>query len=136
MKHGKKIELLLKKAAEDEYILDKISSDANASDEIFGFHAQQAAEKLLKALLLKLGSSYAQTHRIAELVDLVKQKGVAFPEKLEDIIDLTPFAVIFRYDSIPEENQQPVDRLRLRGLLKELRKWVESLLKNQSGKQG
>ena len=44
-------ELFLKKAAEDEALLDIGLVSAQVSDGIFGFHAQQAAEKLLKALL-------------------------------------------------------------------------------------
>lgn len=129
MKNRTKIELLMKKADEDAYLLDKIIEDINASDEIFGFHAQQAAEKMLKALLLKLDSSFAQTHRIADLIDLVNRKGLAFPERLDELRNLTPFAVIFRYDSLPEENQEPVDRIQIRSLIKELKIWVASSIK-------
>jgi HEPN domain-containing protein len=129
MKNRAKIELLMKKADEDAYLLDKIIEDINASDEIFGFHAQQAAEKMLKALLLKLDSSFAQTHRIADLIDLVNRKGLAFPERLDELRNLTPFAVIFRYDSLPEENQEPVDRIQIRSLIKELKIWVASSIK-------
>jgi len=32
------------------------------SDEIFGFHAQQAAEKILKARIASLEGSYSRTH--------------------------------------------------------------------------
>ena len=52
MKDDKHVVLLLDKAAQDEYVLDKLLSDPDAPVEVFGFHAQQAAEKLLKAILL------------------------------------------------------------------------------------
>lgn len=42
--------LLLAKARQDEYVLAQFVGDAAAADETFGFHAQQAAEKLLKRL--------------------------------------------------------------------------------------
>ena len=41
--------LLIKKAAEDEALLAEILSSRQISDEIFGFHCQQAAEKLAEA---------------------------------------------------------------------------------------
>jgi len=41
----KSVELMLDKAAQDEYVLDKLLADDDAPVEIFGFHAQQAAEK-------------------------------------------------------------------------------------------
>ena len=39
--------LLLSKAAEDEYVLDRLHGDEDAPDSVYGFHAQQATEKLL-----------------------------------------------------------------------------------------
>jgi len=44
-------ELLLQKAEQDEFALDKLIPDPNSPDEIIGFHAQQAIEKMLKAVL-------------------------------------------------------------------------------------
>lgn len=48
---------LLAKAAEDEYVVDRLLDDNNAPDSMVGFHAQQAAEKLLKATLFLSGVS-------------------------------------------------------------------------------
>jgi HEPN domain-containing protein len=45
-------ELLLAKSKDDETLLEEIISNEKVRDEIIGFHAQQAAEKLLKALLM------------------------------------------------------------------------------------
>ena len=52
----------LKKAAEDEAVLDLILVSDKISDDVVGFHAQQAAEKLLKALLSHLGLAFRRTH--------------------------------------------------------------------------
>lgn len=43
--------LLLRKAEQDFYVLEKLVADARAPVEVFGFHAQQATEKILKAWL-------------------------------------------------------------------------------------
>jgi len=43
--------LFVRKAAEDEALLAEVISSKQVSTEIFGFHAQQSSEKLLKALL-------------------------------------------------------------------------------------
>jgi HEPN domain-containing protein len=61
------------------------------------FHAQQAAEKALKAVLVRHQVSFGRTHDIADL--LLKAEGVA-PEiraALTGAESLTPFAVDARY---------------------------------------
>jgi len=40
MPANKLVELLLVKAAQDEYVLDKLVADQSAPQVIFGFHAQ------------------------------------------------------------------------------------------------
>lgn len=42
-------EVLLRKAKGDEFTVEKLIPDPASQDEIIGFHAQQAVEKLLKA---------------------------------------------------------------------------------------
>ena len=53
---------VLVKAAQDEYVLDKLVADESAPQVIFGFHAQQAVEKLLKAALSHHGLEYQRTN--------------------------------------------------------------------------
>jgi HEPN domain-containing protein len=120
--------LLLRKAAQDEYVLDKLLDDAHAPVEVFGFHGQQAAEKLFKAALVCHGASYPRTHRLTELIDLLLSAGVADAKRFDDLRVLTPFAVEFRYDVIPNEGEPALERGRIRARLGELRTWVESLL--------
>ncbi|MGP0069338.1 MAG: HEPN domain-containing protein [Isosphaeraceae bacterium] len=62
------------------------------SDEIFGFHAQQAAEKCLKAWIASLGMQYPRTH---DLMALIEELTVAGEDttNLDALIDLNPFAV-------------------------------------------
>jgi HEPN domain-containing protein len=45
------------------------------ANEIFGFHAQQAVEKALKAWLNLLGVDYPRIHDLEELLGLLAQHG-------------------------------------------------------------
>jgi HEPN domain-containing protein len=56
-------ELLLAKAKDDETLLEEIISNEKVRDEIIGFHAQQAAEKLIKAYKISR-IAYGNTHPI------------------------------------------------------------------------
>jgi len=123
------IELLLEKAEQDEYVLDKLLLDPDAPSEIFGFHAQQAAEKLLKAVLLAKGQTYPQIHSLARLIKLIKGQNIPFPMAFEELRSLTPFAVEFRYDVFPEEPEAPLDKIKTKQAIKGLRSWVESFVK-------
>ena len=49
MKSREHAELLLRKAAQDEYLLDVMLNDPHAPLEAFGFHAQQAVESFIQA---------------------------------------------------------------------------------------
>lgn len=61
------------------------------------FHAQQCAEKALKGLLSFLEIDFPHTHAIEVLLDLLKNKGVAVPEDIDDAFELSQYAVQSRY---------------------------------------
>jgi HEPN domain-containing protein len=77
MKRREQALLLLHKAAQDEALLDQVLTSDQVSDEIIGFHCQQAAEKILKALLSDLGVRFRKTHEIGALMALAAQAGHA-----------------------------------------------------------
>jgi hypothetical protein len=91
-------QVLLIKAAEDEAVLHV----AGIPDGPFGFHVQQAIEKLLKALLSQLSIEYKFTHDLNQLELQLKDAGEALPAALEDFSSIGTFAVTHRYDDIPE----------------------------------
>lgn len=117
--------LLLTKARDDENLLVEIISNERICDEIIGFHAQQATEKLLKALLMSRNIPYRKTHDLRELIDLIRDHGTKFPELLMEIRILSPFAVEYRYDYLPIEDEDPFDRQKMLDLVRHLRKWIE-----------
>ena len=61
------------------------------------FHAQQAAEKLLKAFLVRHQVPFGKTHDIQELVDLAATRDASLKRELASAEALTPFGVEFRY---------------------------------------
>jgi HEPN domain-containing protein len=66
---------------------------AGVSDAIVAFHAQQAVEKSLKAVLASSGVDFPFTHNLAALFQLCEDSGVDVPAKLEEADLLTPYAV-------------------------------------------
>jgi hypothetical protein len=70
-------------------------------DEIFGFHAQQCAEKLLKALIAAHGVAYPFTHSMNDLLKIVGVCGEHLPLLPYEPLALQPFAVQLRYDEGP-----------------------------------
>ncbi len=86
--------ILLIKAAEDEAALRADS----LSDSVLGFHAQQAVEKLMKALLTELSVSYERTHNLDKLYALLQAAGETLPNTPLVLSELEDFAVVYRYD--------------------------------------
>jgi len=120
--------LLMRKASLDEVTVQKLISDPSAPDEVIGFHTQQAVEKMLKAVLAARGVHYRRTHDLVELLDLLRVHGISYPAELEDVRRLTPFAVAYRYDEVPEEAEQPLNRDWALDCLRKVRAWSEAVL--------
>jgi HEPN domain-containing protein len=70
------------------------------------FHAQQAAEKALKAVLVARQVEFPKTHEVGELLKLVEQNGVMIAARLWDASDLTPYAVRTRYPGSEEDIEE------------------------------
>lgn len=77
------------------------------------FHAQQAAEKAVKAVLLVRNVRFPYTHDIAALLKLVRDSGLTVPPDIQQSGVLTAYAVAGRYPGVvetvtPEEYQEAV----------------------------
>jgi HEPN domain-containing protein len=66
------------------------------------FDAQQAAEKAIKALLIKRGVTFPYVHDLARLVTLLEQAGQEIPEFVQRVEALTRYAVVTRYPGLAE----------------------------------
>jgi hypothetical protein len=62
------------------------------------FHAQQAIEKCLKAVLFSARVEFRRTHDLTALSDLIEGTGSRIPVSSTWLKSLNPFAVAFRYD--------------------------------------
>jgi HEPN domain-containing protein len=67
------------------------------------FHAQQAAEKATKALLVARGVPFPKTHVIAELLTLAEDAGVSLADDIRQAARLTRFASQTRYPGAAED---------------------------------
>jgi len=65
--------------------------------DIICFHAQQAAEKYLKAYLVFLELDFPKTHALEDLVLLASSKDPACRNLFSVSCDLSPYAVEIRY---------------------------------------
>ena len=119
---------LLAKAGEDEYVLDRLLENAAAPEAMVGFHAQQAAEKLLKAALFLAGAVPPRTHNLTQLMDLAGASGLQLPATCEPLRWLTPYAVLYRYEGEAETEEEQLARQEVREQLRQLRAWVEARL--------
>jgi len=104
--------------------------DMNAfANEIFGFHAQQAVEKTLKAWLSLVDVDYPRIHDLEELLALLERHRETVPERFYALIDLTDFAVQFRYASFEDLDNQ-LDRVEMIHQVTELVEYVEKLFED------
>ena len=87
----------LRKAQSDEVAVD-VTLRAHALD-VACFHAQQAAEKYLKAFLTHHEAPFPYTHNLSKLVELCAQVDPDFRSLLPQVEPLTPYAVRPRYDA-------------------------------------
>jgi len=78
------------------------------AEEVFGFHAQQAIEKALKARLSLAGIEYPKTHDISLLLSILAKCGV-ITEDYTDLLEFNPYAVQLRYEAF-DEIGKPLDR--------------------------
>jgi HEPN domain-containing protein len=67
------------------------------------FHAQQAAEKSIKAAMLLQGIEFPLTHDIEELLEIAENQGFLVSEEVQEAVHLTPYAVETRYPGYLEE---------------------------------
>jgi HEPN domain-containing protein len=104
-----------------------MTEDERIAAEILAFHAQQAVEKALKALLVQHQVEFPYTHAIGPLLNLCQAAGFEGTEALGDAAILTRYAVAASY---PGE-QDPVSRQEAReaaSLATRVLTWVEAQL--------
>jgi len=125
-------ERLLRMAAKDIKALDLMMLPDSIDDEIFGFHAQQAVEKSLKAWITAIGGSYGFVHDLRVLFLTLRETGCSI-DHFRHLIKLNPFAAQLRYEPM-ETVDEPLDRPALRAQVQEVYDHVHSVLSLMEGR--
>jgi len=102
--------MLFRKATEDIRVAELLTDKPEFSDEMFGFHLQQAVEKLLKSLLAVHDHAFPFSHNLYDLVDACQERKISLPDDVDGLCLLTPFATTLRYSSVPVGQNDSLDR--------------------------
>ena len=101
--------VLLRKAEADSRAAEQLAKSPSPALWIVGFHAQQAVEKALKAVLSSRGVAFARTHNLTMLAALLAKHGLDAPGTADEYAVLTPFGTAFRYDDASDPDEAELD---------------------------
>lgn len=99
----------LEKAQKDLEMAKSARKKGASYADIACFHAQQSAEKALKAYLVWLEIGFPKTHVLEDLLDLIAPKDLSLEGWREALQAMTPFAIETRY---PEFSLPAVEEAR------------------------
>lgn len=92
------IQRWLRKADQDLALAERVVHDEQFREAV-GFHAQQAVEKYVKAVLVLSQLEFPKTHDIEKLLNVLDERNPALARELRPAEWLTPFGVEARYPS-------------------------------------
>ena len=107
--------------------LARVGSNSRILLEDLCFHAQQAAEKAFKAVLVFLFVPFPKTHNIRTLLDLLPD-AMDLPAEVQEAPSLTDYAVLTRYpgDFEPDTEQEYLEAVRIAEAVVQ---WAEKIVK-------
>jgi HEPN domain-containing protein len=88
---------LLGLARDDRLAAKALLPVEGVTDAILGFHAQQAVEKSLKAVLALREVEFPFTHDLDGLLELCQENDIDMPGELSEVDRLSPYGVQLRY---------------------------------------
>ena len=96
------------------------------------FEAQQAAEKAVKALMIKHGIDFPYVHDLALLLSLLREAGEVIPDVVGQARRLTRFATVTRY---PMNDQAVTERQYVEAvaIAEAVIRWSEERLEEKAG---
>ena len=87
-----------------KYLLEAFNADRVEIDiEKIYFDLQQCAEKILKSILSKHKIEFTKTHDIEVLINICNSNKITLIDNIEDLMELTDFAVEGRYSIIHDD---------------------------------
>jgi HEPN domain-containing protein len=120
-------QMLLQKASEGARAMHRLMEDELSADWIVGFHAQQAVEKAIKAVLSEKGIEHPFTHDIMRLMELLPTASIPFPPDAGDLPALSPYGAILRYEKAQPANE-PLNRTWAKECVQRTLEWARKIL--------
>jgi HEPN domain-containing protein len=111
--------------AQEDLAVARLIEREGLSAVALGFHAQQAVEKALKAVLAVREGSFPFTHDIEALIELCGRAGLEVPADVLAAERLNPYAGATRYGLADPASVAPSDAIRWAELTI---RWAESLV--------
>lgn len=103
-----------------------LASNPDIDDESVGFHAQQAIEKRLKAVMAARGLPLKKEHDLGVLLENLAAAGIEAPPGAGWIDELTVYARGLRYEELLDA--EPLDREAVVTLVGEVGDWAQRLI--------
>lgn len=122
---------LARKAQADATATRKFAADLEIADDIIGFHAQQAVEKWLKAVMALRQMRQTRIHDINRFGEALEEDGVGLLLPRRQLTELTIFAVPLRYEDLLDA--EPLDREATVRLVDEVGEWADAQLAHLDG---
>lgn len=116
--------ILARKAQEDATAVREFAANPEIADGIIGFHAQQAVEKWLKAVIASRGEDFEHTHDLRHLITLARLDSGEPPFDTREAVDLTEYAVPLRYEDLFDA--EPLDREAAVALVEAVGRWADA----------
>jgi HEPN domain-containing protein len=110
--------------ARSDLALARVPAQGEILRETLCFHAQQAVEKSLKAVLVDGGVAFPRTHSIERLIDLLPEQILRAPWLMESA-KLSIYATTFRYPG-EEEALTELEYQEALWLAEEVVRWAEA----------
>jgi len=131
MKNSNKAQQYLNHAVGDFNLAGKVSK--KIPYELLCFHAQQAAEKSLKAIFIKIDKPFPHTHNLERLLLLLSEEGINIPPVIQKAKLLTNYATDTRYpgDYDPISKNEYKQAL---SLAEKVLNWAKSIIEDKNGK--
>lgn len=117
--------LLLDAARQDLAAARLLAPAPDLSDAVVGFHAQQAVEKSIKAVLSARGIEFRRTHDLVFLLEVLGDNGLPLPPGADWLDELNPYTVEARYGTVEPDR---LDRQRALQSSAQVVEWADTLV--------
>lgn len=121
---------LLARARDDFFVVRRLAGEADAPGWVLGFHAEQAVEKALKAVLSSAGIEYPRSHNLVMLAELLRQAQQSLPPEVADFGLLVPYGVVLRYEEVPDDEPPQCDPAWFVKVAEQTLTWAAACLEN------